>query len=466
MLKEVNLLTEGSIQKTLLKLALPIMGSSFIQMTYSLADMIFIGRLGSKAVAAVGTAGFFPWLAMALIMIPKIGAEVGVAQSIGGRNERSALEYIRSCMQLVIVLALIYSAVLIVFQDSLVDFFNLGDSSVIEMAKDYLIIVSYGMIFTFLNPVLTGILNGHGNSRTPFFINIIGVVTNIVLDPILIFGIGPFPVLGVKGAAIATVFAQMIVTFFLFKAVKAQLSYTSKLGFLQLPNWGILKRVFTLGLPVALQNGLFTIISMIIARLVAQWGPTPVAVQQVGSQIESISWNTANGFSTALAAFVGQNYGAKKWDRIDKGYNIAMKIMITIGLIATALLIFGAKPIFSIFLSEKEAIYYGIKYLQILGISQLFMCLEITTAGAFNGLGKTVPPSVVSIVFTSIRIPVAVLLSSNAVLGVTGVWWSVSLSSVVKGIILVTWYVIYLNRVKGKSHLNEREEIKGEIFEH
>ncbi|RBP66693.1 putative MATE family efflux protein [Alkalibaculum bacchi] len=461
-MKEVNLLTEGSIQKTLLKLALPIMGSSFIQMTYSLADMIFIGKLGSKAVAAVGTAGFFPWLAMAFIMIPKIGAEVGVAQSIGGKNIKSALEFIRSCLQLVIFLALIYSTVLIVFKDSLIDFFHLGDPSVIQMAKDYLLIVSYGMIFTFLNPVLTGVLNGHGNSRTPFYINVIGVITNIILDPLLILGIGPFPVLGVEGAAIATVFAQMIVTFFLFKAVKAQLSYTSKVGFFQVPNWNILKKVFTLGLPVALQNGLFTFISMIIARLIAQWGPVPVAVQQIGSQIESISWNTANGFSTALAAFVGQNYGAKKWDRINKGYHIAVRIMTTIGLITTVLLIFGARPIFSIFLSEKEAIYYGVKYLKILGISQLFMCLEITTAGAFNGLGKTVPPSVVSIVFTSLRIPAAVLLSSNAVLGVTGVWWSVSLSSVIKGIVLVAWYIIYLNKVKEKNHL----AVKEEIYEH
>lgn len=464
-MKEVNLLTEGSIQKTLLKLALPIMGSSFIQMTYSLADMIFIGRLGSKAVAAVGTAGFFPWLAMAFIMIPKIGAEVGVAQSIGGKNEKSALEYIRSCLQLVIFLAIIYSTALIVFNDSLIDFFNLGDSSVIQMAKDYLIIVSYGMIFTFLNPVLTGILNGHGNSQTPFFINIIGVVTNIVLDPVLIFGIGPFPVLGIRGAAIATVFAQMVVTLFLIKAVRTQVSYTSKLGFLQLPNWGILKRVFTLGLPVALQNGLFTFISMIIARLVAQWGPIPVAVQQVGSQIESISWNTANGFSTALGAFIGQNYGAKKWDRIYKGYSIAIKIMVTIGLIATALLILGARPIFSIFLSEKEAIFYGIQYLQILGISQLFMCLEITTAGAFNGVGKTLPPSLVSIIFTSLRIPAAVFFSSNPALGVTGVWWSVSLSSVIKGIVLVIWYILYLKAVKEKRSLVEKE-IKGEVFEH
>jgi Na+-driven multidrug efflux pump len=153
---------------------------------------------------------------------------------------------------------------------------------------------------------------------------------------------------------------------------------------------------------------------------------------------------TAGGFQTALAAFVGQNFGAKKWDRVYKGYFTAIGIISVIGLITSSLLIFLPGPIFSIFIREKNVVKEGIVYLRILGVSQFFMCIEITTAGAFNGLGKTVPPSLNGIVLNALRIPGALLLSAG--LGLSGVWWSISLSSVMKGIILTSWFIIFISR--------------------
>ncbi|WP_253199492.1 MATE family efflux transporter [Clostridium tagluense] len=193
-----------------------------------------------------------------------------------------------------------------------------------------------------------------------------------------------------------------------------------------------------------MQSGVFTVIGMIIARILSQWGSTPIAVQSVGSQIESITWMTAGGFQTALSAFVGQNFGAKKWDRIYKGYFISLAIISIIGTITSCLLIFFPSPIFSIFISEKAVIKDGIVYLRILGVSQLFMCIEMTTAGAFNGLGRTMPPSIVGIVLNVLRIPGALLLSMF--LGLSGVWWSISISSMLKGLILTSWFIIFLKR--------------------
>jgi Na+-driven multidrug efflux pump len=167
-------------------------------------------------------------------------------------------------------------------------------------------------------------------------------------------------------------------------------------------------------------------------------------VQSVGAQIESISWTTAGGFQTALSAFVGQNFGAKKWDRIYKGYFTSLGVIAIIGTITSCLLIFLPGPIFSIFIREQNVIKDGIVYLRILGVSQLFMCIEITTAGAFNGVGKTIPPSIVGIVLNAMRIPGALLLS--ALIGLNGVWWSISLSSVLKGIILTSWFILFLVR--------------------
>ena len=203
-------------------------------------------------------------------------------------------------------------------------------------------------------------------------------------------------------------------------------------------------------MPVALQSGLFTVFGMFIGRIIAVWGEVPIAVQKVGTQIEAITWMTAGGFSTALGTFVGQNYGAKKYDRILKGYKATMGLAIVVGAITTVLLIVGGEFIFSLFIPEAEAIMLGKDYLRILAYSQLFMCIEITTTGAFNGLGQTLIPSVISVIFTGLRVPAAYILSSKDVLGLNGVWWSISLSSVFKGVIITAIFLYYMKKKKNK----------------
>ena len=453
-----NQLTQGSISKALIKLAVPIIGTAFLQTAYTITDMFWIGKVGTEAAAAVGTGGFFTWLAMAFILLSKVGAEIGVAQSIGKDDIKEAKRYIRHTVQLNVFLAILYAAVLIIFNKQLIGFFDLGDAHVIEMATSYLVIVSMGFIFYFINPVLTAILNGYGDSKTPFYINMIGLVTNMILDPLLIMGVGPIPAMGVKGAAIATVIAQFAVTVaFILRIIIGKVELFKDVDFLKKPDMYHIKYIVNLSLPVAVQNALFSIIAMFIAKIIANWGATPIAVQKIGSQIESISWMTAGGFSTAISTFVGQNYGAKKWDRIYKGYFIAIGLVSIVGVGATLLLTLGAGPIFSLFLSDDpEAVAQGITYLKILGVSQLFMCIEITTGGAFNGLGKTVPPSVTSILLNALRIPGAMILSST-VLGLNGVWWSISMSSIFKGIILTGWFILFLR--KNSYHLCEKEEV-------
>ncbi|MBZ9687848.1 MATE family efflux transporter [Clostridium estertheticum] len=447
-----NDLTEGNILKKLIILALPIMGTSLIQTAYSLTDMIWVGQLGARAVTAVGTAGFFTWFAFAFITIPQIGAAVGVSQSVGRKDIKEIKSYIRHSLQMNLVFAILYGATMIIFRKQLIVFFNIKGADIVGMATTYLAIVSSGMIFYFLPPVLTAIFNGHGDSHTPFRINTVGLMVNIVLDPVLILGLGPFPRMGVPGAAIATIFAQFVVTIIFIFVIIKKTDYFNGLNFLQKPDWRHIGKIVRFGIPVAVQSGVFTFIAMIIARIIVRWGSTPIAVQSVGAQIESISWMTAGGFQTALSAFIGQNFGAKKWDRIYKGYFTALGIIAIIGTMTSCLLIFLPGPIFSIFISEKAVIKDGIIYLRILGFSQLFMCLEITTAGAFNGLGRTVPPSIVGIVLNAMRIPGALLLSTF--LGLSGVWWSISLSSILKGLILTSWFIIFLVRhpeIKGRK---------------
>ncbi len=433
-------LTQGNIFYALVKMALPIMGMSFLQMAYNLTDMIWIGRVGSDEVASVGTAGFYIWLSFAVVLLSKTGAEVLVAQNVGARNFVRAKDIARNALQQNFLLAIIYGLIIIFFNRQLILFFNIQNDYVNQMAIAYLKIIGYGMIFMCSFHIFSAILIGSGDSKTPFKITAIGLIINMVLDPILIFGLFKFPSLGVEGAAIATIIAQIIVSLIFILYIRKNKSIFSDIHFLKIKDVWIMKRLMKLGFPTALNSALFTIFAMIIARIISQWGALPIAVQKVGSQIESITWLTAGGFSAAMSAFVGQNYGAKNWKRLKDGYYTAFKIAVVLGIVTTMVLILFAQPIFAIFIPEDEAIKMGVDYLRILGVSQLFMCIEITTAGAFNGLGKTLPPSIVSILFNALRIPMAIYLSTYTALGLNGVWWSISISSICKGIVLSLWY--------------------------
>lgn len=440
-------LTEGSITRNLVKLAIPIMGTAFIQMAYSLTDTMWIGRYSTEAVAAVGTAGNLLWFGSGLILITQVGLGVSVAHAYGRRDLDQVKRYISNGLQLNLLISILYSLFLGLCRKQIIGFFNLNQAEVISMAENYLGIVGVGVIFQFLNPIFSTILNSGGNSVTPFKLSTIGLIVNMVLDPILIFGIGPIPSMGVKGAAIATTFAQILVTIAFIYVGKKNGEIYSKVKLFIKPDLQYIKRIISLGLPPFAQTAIHASISMILTRFIANFGDVAVAVLNVGSQIESIAWMSAEGFSSAISAFIGQNFGAKKKSRIKQGYKSGMQILGFIGLFASSLLIFGAEPLFRIFTPhDPVAIQHGINYLRILGLSQFFMATEIGTAGAFNGLGKTLPPTLIGIIFNLLRIPLALLLSSTS-LGLLGIWWSISISSIIKGIVSPGLY-IYLLRNK------------------
>lgn len=423
---------EGDISRGLILLALPIMATSFLEMAYNLTDMFWIGQLSSREVAAVGTAGFFPWLMQGLIAVPRIGAEVMVAQAIGRHEEENRKSYMATVLQIGLLLGLVYSILVFVKSQWLLSFFQIKEGEIVAMADDYLQIIAFGMPFAFLNPIFTGILNAHGQSGLPFRFNTAGLVVNIILDPIFIFGFLGLPAMGVKGAAYATVIAQISVSVLFVLFMLKDKSEFSGLPFrtLDLEKW---TKVAIIGCPTAAQGILFTLISMVIARIVTEWGAVAIAAQKVTAQIEAISWRSAQGFGTALTAYIGQNYGAGNNDRVKQSYRSAMQKGLAIGCFASFLLILFPQVLLRPFFHEPEVLAMGIQCMRIMGVSQIFMTTEIITFGAFNGLGATMPPSINGIVFTALRIPMAWYLSS--VLGLDGVWWSISISSIIKGTI-------------------------------
>lgn len=442
--KTVDLL-HGPIFPSLSKLALPIMATSFVQMAYNMTDMYWIGGLGSGAVAAVGTAGMFTWLANGISTMTKMGGQVKTGFSIGAGKSDDALSYARNALQITIFAGLLIGLLSVLFAPALIGFFQLNSPETIAQAETYLQITAGLVVFSFINQLMTGITTAMGNSQISFLAASSGLVINVILDPVMIYGMGPFPEMGVAGAAVATVFAQSVVTLIFFIYAMREPTLLSRIKLFEKPNFHYIKEILRIGFPAGIQSMLFSGISMIITRLVTTFGDGAVAVQRLGSQIEGISWITAEGFGVAVNSFLAQNLGAGNRKRVVHGYYSALAVSTIWGLLCTLALVLFPEQLFGLFLDEKELLPMGVSYLVILGYSQLFMCIEMTTAGAFSGLGRTIPPSIISIVFTASRIPFAFLLSATA-LGLDGIWWSVSISSVFKGVILCAWFMYFLHK--------------------
>jgi len=441
-MKKVNL-TEGSILKGITKLSLPIIGSQIMYTAYSMVDMIWIGRIGSDAVAGAGTASFLIFFVMGIATAIITGVGIKVSQKVGEGNEQKAWEYAHSAFQGVIALSILSMGILYFFRDGLIGFFNIDSEVVNNIAKDYLTIRLFGLTFSLLNQMIGRTLNAYGDSKTPFYISLLGTVLNIILDPLFIFTFG----FGVKGAAIATVLAQIIGfgTFMSVLKKKKQHSVERKFYF------DNLKKIVRLGIPSAAQRILFMGFSMLIARIIAEWGPKAIAVQKIGIQIEMIIFMTAFGFQSALQAFVGQNFGAKKYERIFKGYLSALLTMASISIFFTAIFFLYAEKIFGIFIQDPESIKMGAMYVRIIAVSQVFAVLESMGKGSFDGMGKTKIPAISSIILTGIRIPMAIYFSKF--IGLNGVWASISLSSILKGIVLTVMFMVYYkNFIRSKEN--------------
>ncbi len=457
MKKKIDL-TTGSIVKKLLIVAIPTLFTSIIQMAYNLTDMFWVGKVGSmglnpdEAIAAVGTAGYYMWFGFGLILLAKIGTSVMISQSAGKNDMNLVTKYGNSGFVLMLLFAIVYSLLGYLGSDLYMDLFNLDSANVLEYSTSYLKVVSMFVISMFMVNFFNGVNDGLGKTINTLLITSSGLFLNIVLDPFFIlekvnvFGsVLPGLGMGVKGAAIATVIAQtfilcIYVVFYFSKHRPFTINPKKYFEF------KYFKQILKIGLPIGIQSMLFTSISIVLGIMIVSYGASVMAIQRVGSQIEALAWMIASGFQVALASFVGQNFGALKHDRIRKGYFTALKLLVPYGIVVNIVLFVFAEQLFSIFFHTESTLAIGKTYLEILSFSQLFMIVELTTAGAFNGLGKTKIPSSVGIIGNGLRIPFAMLFSVS--LGFAGIWWVVSISSIAKGVILTAWFIFYLRRVK------------------
>lgn len=437
-------LTDGNLTKLLYRLALPIMGTSFIQLAYSFTDMAWLGRLSSSALASVGVVSVFAWIAGSVASLNKTGSEVTISQSIGAGRRDEARLYASHNIMMSLILGLVMMVGYGLFAGNLVDLYSVEESVRADGLR-YMYILIIGFPEIFLTSALTGLYNAIGDSRTPFRISVVGLVCNMLLDPLLIHVLG----WGVPGAAIATVISQAVVFVLFLRQVHRDRLFGGIPFFIRLQRHHTL-RILKIGTPAAGLQVLFAFVSIYMGRLVSEvGGHIGIATLTSGAQVEALSWNTAYGVTTALTTLVGQNYAAGKLDRVYGVFRRALTFTLSVGVISTILFYFLGEYIFSIIVPEPAAYQAGGVYMRIVGLSQAFMMMEITAEGLFYGLGRTYLPAIVSTAGTYLRIPLVALFAYWG-WGIEAAWWAISLTSMLKGVVMILFYLRWRYR---SSHM-------------
>ncbi len=377
------------------------------------------------------------WLSGGVMLIGRMGAEIGVAQNKGRRDNDAALAFSRNSLFLAVGLGVVYSLVCLLFTDQLIAFIKVRESHVVADAIGYLRIVGLAMPAVFISSSVAGTFTGAGNSRAPFLVNAAGLALNAVLDPLFIFTLG----LGVRGAAWATLISQsaacLAALYLLFRKVDRPFARYELARRPSLPN---IQQILRWSVPMCLESMLFTFFIMVVTRFTAGFGSAALTVYRVGGQLETLCWLVAQAFSTGITAFVGQNYGAGQWGRMRAGIRKALGVLVPWGVFVTILFMVARRPLVAVFVPDPEIVDMGATYLFILAFCQVFSCLEAVGSGSFRALGRTIPPSVASITANGLRIPLAYFLSQTA-LGLNGIWLAMTLGAILRGSWIFLWFL-------------------------
>ena len=339
------------------------------------------------------------------------------------------------------LLAALFTLVVLLFKGPLTSIFRFNDLETIRWTESYLWIVGLGLLSRVGGRIYSALLTASGNSFTPFVVFVTGLVFNMVLDPLFIRVLK----WDIAGAALATLLSELTSFILLLWAVRRN-DLLSKLSLFRGPvDLRRLKPMVKLGLPVSARSVVHSSVSIFLSRIIAGFGDLAVAAQRLGVQVESLSWMTADGFAAAVNAFMAQNFGAKKHDRVRRGYWTGFWLITAFCMLTTLILFFLAQPITQLFFKDPEAILHSVDYLRILALSQLLMGIQILVSSAFAALGQSLIPSVIEMSLMAARIPLASFLSGTA-LGAKGIWWSFTLTTNLAGLILVVLFPIYMRR--------------------
>jgi putative MATE family efflux protein len=433
-------LTQGSIPRHVLTLAIPALLSMFALVMNNLIDTGLVGHLGAAQVAAVGSAGFIVWLIFSIIDIFAVGTVAMISRHYGAGELDAAAEKSQHIIKFAALFSIGFAVFGIVCSHYIYHLLGLAPD-VERMGRVYLQIVFLAAPSLFIAESIGAIFRSVGDTTTPMIVMIAAVAANIILDIFLIYGVWVFPRLETVGAAIATSVAHTLGLFLAFWFI-----LKGKIPFRIIPklrggiDLSVIWKMVKIGLPTSLASINFAFVYLALTRIMSEFGTVAVAAIPVGNRAESISYMTCFGFYIAASTMVGQNLGAKQPERATRAAWTTLGMICGITFIY-GLLFFGfSRHIPAILTNDADVVEIASSYMKIIAFSQVFMALEFVLEGTFAGAGDTLPPMIVSIPGTLIRIPLAYIMAIPMGLGPAGIFWAITISTILKGIAIFIWF--------------------------
>ncbi|GAB4303023.1 MAG: MATE family efflux transporter [Myxococcota bacterium] len=430
--------TEGSIYRALFILALPATATTFIRSLHSIYDAWLIGHGTASHLAALTGASFFLWMTYAFVQTISVGANALVARFVGADKPEELSVTALSALLGGGVFAVVLGVILFALSSQVVSALGLAQETA-EYAERYLRVLFLGLPAIYGYSIIEGIFRGTGDAKTPLFLLLALLVTHFILAPLLAFGVLFIKPMLLAGLATSMVIAHTIgciagsIILIRRRVINRDLGLKIHLGWL----WQMVR----IGLPLAFAHAFFSGIYVGLARIVVLFGDPALASLGVGHRVESISYMTAVGFSQATAALVGQNLGAGKPERAESAtWKSAAVISIFTGFVALVMLLFSV-PLADFFTDDPKVIEYCSAYLEIVAISQIAMGISIVLEGAFSGAGDTFIPMVIMIFTALIRLPLSYLLAMKMDIGVTGVFWVISGTTILACFFDIGWFL-------------------------
>lgn len=434
------LTTSGNLNKQIIKLAWPIFFQNLGRsLAVAILDSYWIGKLGSEQLAALAVGTFISWGAFALGELIPIGTNALVSQSVGAKDEEGAkhvgtLNLINSVLWGLVIAAIMYPLLPLLY-----NFTNL-DAPKAVLANEFLFPILVLLPGIILFESGAAIFRGHGNTQTPFRLLLIVFSLKATLSPLFIFVFD----LGLMGASLATMISYgsvFLIELVLLKRHKYITSLKEKFISIKTKaryNWKVTLATIKIGLPLSLEGLAFSLIYVFVSKYVGEFGTTGLAALGIGHRSEAIPYQIGEAFAVTASIIVGQNLGARNVERANTGAWRVLYIswipMAVYGLI----LFFFPREIAGIFTTDAAVIETAKMYNMIAAFSIFFAMSEQIFSGAFAGAGNSLPPLVIYLPVTALRIPLAALLAP--IYGMDGIWYAIFSTSIAKGILIAFWW--------------------------
>ncbi|WP_303657562.1 MATE family efflux transporter [Halorussus caseinilyticus] len=442
-------ITQGGLVRPMFRLAWPIVVIQLLQVTYNIADTFWLGRLSADAVGALSLAFPLIFLLLSIAGGFTTAGSILVAQYTGADSEGSAGTVAGQILSFVTILAAALALLGYVVTEPMLAILpsqSATTAQIIPLAEQYMEVFFLGLPFLFGFFVFSALMRGYGDTRTPMRIMLVSVALNVVLDPLLIFGVGPFPHLGIEGAALATIFSRGVASalgLYVLFVTRAGPNVTVES---LVPDLGYIWDIVRIGVPSALEQSTSALAMVTLTAMVVQFAPPVVSAYGLGNRLVSLVFLPTMGLGRATNTMVGQNLGADKADRAERAVWIATKVGAGVMFGVAVIAALFPEPIVSVFMATgtdaaRETVRHGSEYLRIRSVEFTFMAVLQVMLGAYRGAGNTKTAMGFSMVALWVgRVPTVYYLAFVAGMGATGIWIGMALGNVVGGIAAALWF--------------------------